>query len=312
MYEIRTDLALEAREKYEQDNVEIKGVRLEKEKMCEDIRITTMVIETENGARSMGRPKGNYITIEAASMDDEDDRYHRMISEQLARIIKRLAPKGKQLSALVVGLGNREVTSDSLGPKVADRLFITRHMMREFGDDVFGKKQKRVSAIVPGVMAQTGMESSEIIRGILRETQPDFVIAVDALAARSTRRLNRTIQITDTGIHPGSGVGNHRHPLTEEALGIPVLAIGIPTVVDAATIVNDTMNNLLEALAEHAPYGRMRNSYRSLDEVEQYELVRELLAPHLNTLYVTAKDIDASVNRLSGTISDAINLALQE
>ena len=307
MYEIRTDLALEAREKYEQDNVEIKGVRLEKEKMYEDIQITTMVIETENGARSMGRPKGNYITIEAASMDDEDDRYHRMISEQLARIIKRLAPKGKQLSALVVGLGNREVTSDSLGPKVADHLFITRHMMREFGDDVFGKKQKRVSAIVPGVMAQTGMESSEIIRGILRETQPDFVIAVDALAARSTRRLNRTIQVTDTGIHPGSGVGNHRHPLTQE-----VLAIGIPTVVDAATIVNDTMNNLLEALSEHAPYGRMRSSYRSLDEVEQYELVRELLAPHLNTLYVTSKDIDASVNRLSSTISDAINLALQE
>ena len=312
MYEIRTDLALEAREKYERDNVEIKGVRLEKEKVDEDIRITTMVIETENGARSMGRPKGNYITIEAASMDDEDDRYHRMISEHLARIIKRLAPKGEQLSALVVGLGNREVTSDSLGPKVADRLFITRHMMREFGDDVFGKKQKRVSAIVPGVMAQTGMESSEIIRGILRETQPDFVIAVDALAARSTRRLNRTIQVTDTGIHPGSGVGNHRHPLTKEALGIPVLAIGIPTVVDAATIVNDTMNNLLEALAEHVPYGRMRSSYRSLDEVEQYELVRELLAPHLNTLYVTSKDIDASVNRLSDTISDAINLALKE
>lgn len=245
-------------------------------------------------------------------MDDEDERYHHMISEQLARIIKRLAPQGEQLSALVVGLGNREVTSDSLGPKVADHLFITRHMMREFGDDVFGKKQKRVSAIVPGVMAQTGMESSEIIRGILRETQPDFVIAVDALAARSTKRLNRTIQITDTGIHPGSGVGNHRHPLTKDALGIPVLAIGIPTVVDAATIVNDTMNNLLEALAEHAPYERMRSSYRSLDEVEQYELVRELLAPHLNTLYVTSKDIDASVNRLSSTISDAIDLALRE
>lgn len=312
MYEIRTDLALEAREKYEEDNVEIKGVRLDKERKCEDIQITTMVIETENGARSMGRPKGNYITIEAASMDDEDENYHRIISEQLAHIIRRLAPKGRQLSALVVGLGNREVTSDSLGPKVADQLFITRHMMREFGADVFGKKQKQVSAIVPGVMAQTGMESSEIIRGILQETQPDFVIAVDALAARSTKRLNRTIQITDTGIHPGSGVGNHRHPLTREALGIPVLAIGIPTVVDAATIVNDTMNNLLEALAEHAPYGSMKNSYRSLDEVEQYELVRELLAPHLNTLYVTAKDIDASVNRLSRTISDGINLAFQE
>lgn len=312
MYEIRTDLALEAREKYEADNVEIKGVRLEKERKCDDILITTMVIETENGARSMGRPKGNYITIEAASMDDENDEYHRIISQQLAHIIRRLAPEGRQLSALVVGLGNREVTSDSLGPKVADQLFITRHMMREFGMDVFGKKQKQVSAVVPGVMAQTGMESSEIIRGILQETKPDFVIAVDALAARSTRRLNRTIQITDTGIHPGSGVGNHRHPLTKEALGIPVLAIGIPTVVDAATIVNDTMSNLLDALAEHGPFGGMKSSYHSLDEVEQYELVRELLAPHLNTLYVTPKDIDASVNRLSHTISEAINLAFQE
>ncbi len=312
MYEIRTDLALEAREKYEQDNVEIKGVRLEEQTVADDIRITTMVIETENGARSMGRPKGSYITIEAASMDDEDECYHRIISEQLARLIRQLSPAGERLSALVVGLGNREVTSDSLGPKVVDHLFVTRHMMREFGTDIFGKQQKQVSAIVPGVMAQTGMESSEIIRGILAETQPDFVIAVDALAARSTRRLNRTIQITDTGIHPGSGVGNHRHPLTREALGIPVLAIGVPTVVDAPTIVNDTMSNLLEALAEHAPYADMKRSYHTLDEVEQYELVRELLAPHLNTLYVTAKDIDASINRLSETVSDAINLALRE
>ena len=312
MYEIRTDLALEAREKYEQDNVEIKGVRLDKETIADDIRVTTMVIETENGARSMGRPKGSYITIEAASMDDEDEHYHRIISERLAQLIRQLSPEGERLSALVVGLGNREVTSDSLGPKVVDQLFVTRHMMRVFGSDIFGKQQKQVSAIVPGVMAQTGMESSEIIRGILAETKPDFVIAVDALAARSTKRLNRTIQITDTGIHPGSGVGNHRHPLTKEALGIPVLAIGIPTVVDAATIVNDTMNNLLEALAEHAPYEQMKRSYRTLDEVEQYELVRELLAPHLNTLYVTAKDIDASVNRLSVTVSDAINLALKE
>lgn len=312
MYEIRTDLALEAREKYEQDNVEIKGVRLEKEQAAEDIQITTMVIETENGARSMGRPKGSYITIEAASLDDEDAQYHRLVSEQLARTIRQLSPQGTNLSVLVVGLGNREVTSDSLGPKVIDQLFVTRHMMREFGADIFGKGQKQVSAVVPGVMAQTGMESSEIIRGILKETKPDFVIAVDALAARSTKRLNRTIQITDTGIHPGSGVGNHRHPLTKEALGIPVLAIGVPTVVDAATIVTDTMNNLLDALAEHAPYTDMKRSYRTLDEVEQYELVRELLAPHLNTLYVTAKDIDASIERLSATVSDAINLAFRE
>lgn len=314
MYEIRTDLALETREKYEQDHVEIKGVRLEKKQVGEELQITTMVIETENGAKSMGRPKGSYITLEASGMDDEDERHQQMISEQLAHMIRLLAPKGRHLSALVVGLGNREVTSDSLGPKVVDQLFITRHMMREFGADIFGKKQRQVSAIVPGVMAQTGMESSEIIRGILAETQPDFVIAVDALAARSTRRLNRTIQITDTGIHPGSGVGNHRHPLTKETLGIPVLAIGVPTVVDAATIVNDTMSNLLDALAQHRMecYLGAERSYHALDEVEQYELVRELLAPHLNTLYVTGKDIDASISRLSVMVSDAINLALRE
>lgn len=314
MYEIRTDLALEAREKYEQEHVEVKGVRLEKKEVADELHITTMVIETENGARSMGRPKGSYITIEAAGMDDEDAKRQRQISEQLARIIRSLVPQKKHGSALVVGLGNREVTSDSLGPKVVDRLFVTRHMMREFGADIFGKKQCQVSAVVPGVMAQTGMESSEMIRGILSETKPDVVIAVDALAARSTRRLNRTIQITDTGIHPGSGVGNHRHPLTQETLGVPVLAIGVPTVVDAATIVNDAMSNLLTALATQRRdrYFGVERSYRSLDEVEQYELVRELLAPHLNTLYVTGKDIDASVNRLSALVSEAINLALCE
>jgi spore protease len=303
MYEIRTDLALEAREKYEEDHVEIKGVRLEKEHPREDIQITTMVIETENGARSMGRPRGNYITIEAAGLDDEDEGYHRLVSRELARILRNLACDGK--SALIVGLGNREVTSDSLGPKVADRLFITRHMMREFGVDVFGATQRCISAIVPGVMGQTGMESSEIIRGILKETKPDLILAVDALAARSARRLNRTIQITDTGIHPGSGVGNHRHPLTRDTCGVPVIAIGVPTVVHAATIVKDTMTNLLDALAAQG----MTNSYHSLDEVEQVELVRELLTPHLNTLYVTGKDIDGAVNRLSSTIAEGINLA---
>jgi spore protease len=262
-----------------------------------------MVIETENGARSMGRPRGNYITMEAAGLDDEDESYHHLISRELAKILRNLDTGGK--SALIVGLGNREVTSDSLGPKVADRLFITRHMMREFGADVFGKTQRSISAIVPGVMGQTGMESSEIIRGILKETKPDLILAVDALAARSARRLNRTIQITDTGIHPGSGVGNHRHPLTQETCGVPVIAIGVPTVVHAATIVKDTMTNLLDALAAQG----MTNSYHSLNEVEQVELVRELLTPHLNTLYVTGKDIDGSVNRLSATIAEGINLA---
>ena len=152
----------------------------------------------------------------------------------------------------------------------------------------------------------------EIVRGITKETAPDVILAVDALAARSTKRLNRTIQITDTGINPGSGVGNHRHALNHESIGIPVIAIGIPTVVDAATIVIDTMNNLLDAMRQAEQLRRIGSSYEQLDMMEKYELVRELLTPQLNTLFVTPKDVDESVKRLSFTVSEGINLALQK
>lgn len=313
MYQVRTDLALEARERFEEDNVEIKGVRLDEEQATPDILISSVVIETENGAKAMGKPKGNYVTLEAPNMIEEDEGYHREISVQLSRVLKRLLPKGKEFTTLVAGLGNRAVTPDSLGPRVVDNLCITRHIIKEFGKYVIGDScHKSVSSIVPGVMAQTGIESMEIVRGIVKETSPDVIIAVDALAARSTRRLNRTIQITDTGINPGSGVGNHRHALNSESVGIPVIAIGIPTVVDAATIVIDTMNNLLEAMSQAEQIRRISSSYEKLDMMEKYELVRELLTPQLNTLYVTTKDVDEAVKRLSFTVSEGINMALQE
>lgn len=313
MYQVRTDLALEAREKFEEDNVEIKGVRLEEEQTTPDILVSSVIIETENGAKTMGKPKGNYVTLEAPSMIEEDEGYHREISIQLSKVLRRLLPKKKDFTTLVVGLGNRAVTPDSLGPRVVDNLCITRHIINEFGKYVIGDScHKSVSSIVPGVMAQTGIESMEIVRGITKETKPDVIIAVDALAARSTKRLNRTIQITDTGINPGSGVGNHRHALNCESVGIPVIAIGIPTVVDAATIVIDTMNNLLEAMSQAEQIRRINSSYEKLDMMEKYELVHELLTPQLNTLYVTPKDVDEAVKRLSYTISEGINIALQE
>ncbi len=309
MYQVRTDLALEAREKFEEDNVEIKGVRLDEEQVTPEIHISSVVIETENG----GKPKGNYVTLEAANMTEEDENCHREISIQLSKILKRLLPEKKEFTTLVVGLGNRAVTPDSLGPRVVDHLCITRHIIKEFGRYVLGGScQKPVSSIVPGVMAQTGMESMEIVRGVTRETDPDVIIAVDALAARGTRRLNRTIQITDTGINPGSGVGNHRHALNLESIGIPVIAVGIPTVVDAATIVIDTMSNLLDAMSQAEQMRRIGNSYEKLDMMEKYELVRELLTPQLNTMYVTTKDIDEAVKQLSFMVSEGINLALQE
>lgn len=291
MFTVRTDLALESKEKFEEDNVEIKGVRVEEEHISPEICITRVSIETENGAKAMGKPKGAYITIEAVDMMEEDEDYHREVSAQLAKVITDMIGKGQEeLSVLVVGLGNREVTPDALGPYVVDNMMITRHIIREFGKYAFGNQNTgMISGIVPGVMAQTGMESKEIISGVIKETNPDLVIVVDALAARSVKRLNRTIQITNTGINPGSGVGNHRHAINEESVGVPVIAIGIPTVVDAATIVADTMNELIGT--------------------ENHELAREHLSPHLNAMFVTPKDIDEAVKRLSYTISEGLNMA---
>ena len=312
MYQIRTDLALETQEKMQEDKVDLKGVSFSEEEIDTNLVISTVVIETENGAKTMGKPKGTYITIEAGNKDEEEEAYHREISTQLARVIKKLVPvKKEELSVLVVGLGNRAVTPDSLGPRVVDNLYITRHILNEYGKFAFGKEGvNRMRSIVPGVMAQTGMESMEIVAAVVKETKPDFVIVVDALAARNTKRLNRTIQVTDTGINPGSGVGNHRHGINEKSLGVPVIAIGIPTVVDAATIVNDTMASLLSALSQNEEWKRIGNSVNELNDSEKYELIRELLSPGLNIMFVTPKDIDESVKRLSFTISEGINMAL--
>ena len=204
-YNIRTDLALEQKERFESDNVEIPGVVLEEyydEKR--EITTTKVVIETENGAKMMGRPVGNYITLEAPDLAVPDEDYHREISIEISKILKELIPKEKEeYRVLVVGLGNRLVTPDALGPNVADHLVVTRHIVKEYGKYAMGsEKVHMVSAIVPGVMGQTGMETLEIVKGIVEETKPDFAIAIDALAARNTKRLNRTIQIADTGINP--------------------------------------------------------------------------------------------------------------
>ncbi len=298
-FQVRTDLALEARESIERTEEEIRGVRVEEETK-EDIQvhITKVVIETKNGARAMNKPMGNYITLEAPAMQEEDEGYHREISEELARQVRSLIPDAdSEQSVLVVGLGNREVTADALGPGVVDNLFITRHIVREYGKAAYNKERMNVvSSIVPGVMAATGMETAEIVRGVISQTEPDLVIVVDALAARSTKRLNRTIQITDTGIHPGSGVGNHRNGLTRESLGVPVIAIGVPTVVDAGTIVSDALEKLVQESGEG---------------VENLKTDCLHAMTELNNMYVTGKDIDEVIKRLSFTISEALNIALE-
>ena len=322
-YSVRTDLALEEKERFESDNVEIPGVVLEEDYDEErEMRITRVVIETENGARTMGKPAGTYLTLETPNLALPDDDTHMEIASELCRHIRKLIDKniekggekkeGQQagdLSVLVVGLGNREVTPDALGPYVADHLAVNRHIIKEYGKYAMGmERANMISAIVPGVMGQTGMESSEIVRGIVAETHPDIVIAVDALAARNSRRLNRTVQIADTGIHPGSGVGNHRIGMTKESLGVPVIGIGVPTVVDAATIVNDTMENFIRALESSDALRGVGRELRSYNAGEKYEFVKELIAHHLNGMFVTPKDVDELIHHISHTISEAINM----
>lgn len=301
-YNIHTDLALEDKERYESDNVEISGVSVEevynKEK---DLQVTTVKILTENGARAMRKPVGTYITIEAPNMTAADETYQIDIAEELSYHLKKLLKmEKKDYTVLVVGLGNRDVTPDALGPQVIEGLHVTRHIIKEYGTYALDEKEAHiVSAISPGVMAQTGMETLEIVKGIVHEIKPDFVIAIDALAARNTKRLNRTIQIADTGINPGSGVGNHRAGITKEILGIPVIAIGVPTVVDAATIVRDTMESMMDTM-------------ENIEPTEKYEVLNQMIAPHLYGMFVTPKDIDETIARLALLISEALNILFVE
>lgn len=280
---VRTDLALEARESFDGSDTEVHGVVVEEEYEEElDLKITRVKILSERGAREMGKPVGTYLTMEAPGMAVPDEDYHREISEALAGCLKELIGENRDRSVLVAGLGNRDVTPDALGPKTVSNLMITRHLFREYGKETMGMEQaSAVSGIAPGVMAQTGMETSEILQGIIDQTSPDILLVIDALAARSTRRLGRTIQLTDTGIQPGSGVGNHRGSLTKESLGIPVIAIGVPTVVEAAAIIYDAQGSC------------------------------ERMPPHLNGMFVTPKNIDEIIKQLSFTLSEALNIVFQ-
>ena len=297
-FQFRTDLALEATEIVKKKEAgQLRGVSIEEYDVMEDVHISKVVIMSKNAAKSMGKPTGTYITLEAPDLQESDEDYHREISEELAKQLRSVLPDiGNEKSILVVGLGNRDVTADALGPSTVDNLFITRHIIREYGKQAYhASKMHQISALVPGVMAKTGMETAEIIKGVIKVTEPDIVIVIDALAARSVKRLNRTVQITDTGIHPGSGVGNHRNALTKESLGIPVIAIGIPMVVDAGTIVCDA----LEKLSQEYDEGKASLDY-----------FRNNADTQLHNMYVTAKNIDETTKRLSFTLSEAINIAL--
>ena len=291
---VRTDLALEAKESLDEDG-SLNGVVFnEQTDGVTGIKVSRLRILNETGERSMGRAKGVYYTFETASLSENDGEYHREVSEFLAvyirETIKRHMKKKPPYHVMVVGLGNREATPDALGPYVVNNLDITEKLAED--DRRFGY----VSAISPGVMAQTGMETAQIIMGVVKELKPDCIIVIDALAARSTARLANTIQLSDTGIMPGSGVGNHRNAINDRNMGVPVIAIGVPTVVDAATIVEDALEGLLD----------------SMDYSRRKQVVQDFIPESMSRMYVTPKDVDELVKRISFTISEAVNISMSQ
>lgn len=297
-FRIRTDLAVEARDYIMDVEENLRGIRVE-ETSDGDIFTTTVFIESKNASKAMGKPMGTYITVEAGRLEENDEAYHNAVGNVIAAKLRQLiCDKKKEISVLIVGLGNREVTADALGPQVVDKLNITRHIINEYGTAAYGKNMAhKISGVIPGVMAKTGMESEEMVKGIVKETNPDVVIAVDALASRSTKRLNRTIQITDTGIHPGSGVGNYRNALTKDNIGVPVIAIGVPTVVAASTIVIDAIEKISKETGADTFSKFVEQNTKTLGE--------------LQNMFVTGKDVDAIISRLSDTLSTAINSAFE-
>lgn len=314
MTNIRTDLALEAKEIYSEKHKkekDIDGIEVINE-IDKDIKVTTVKVKDENGAQKIGKPKGDYVTIEIPDFTAYDGETMDRVSQVVAEIIGRMVKIDVEKTILVVGLGNWKVTPDALGPKVTEGIMVTRHLktvMPEIMDD----SVRPVCSIAPGVLGVTGVETVEIIKGTVERVKPDIVICIDALAARRVERVNTTIQIGDTGISPGAGVGNNRKQINEENLGVKVIAIGVPTVVDAVTIANDTIDMVVDSLINNAESGSgFYKMLASLDKNEKNNLIREVLSSKvLGEMIVTPKDIDLIINSLAKIISNGINMAVQ-
>ncbi|MDI3327021.1 MAG: GPR endopeptidase [Alicyclobacillaceae bacterium] len=302
---VRTDLAVEAHQLA--GGGEIPGVDVETWTE-EGITVTRMHVRDEAASRRLGKAVGRYSTLEVPGLRKRDPELQERVAARMAEELKMFIDLPDTAPALVVGLGNWNVTPDSLGPMVVEKLFVTRHLFHHF-PDVMGDGFRSVSAVAPGVLGITGIETMEIVRGIVQHVRPQFVIAVDALASRSTKRMNTTIQIADSGIHPGSGVGNRRKGLTRETLGVPVLAVGVPTVVEAATIIRDALDVVRKRLEAERP-GEARPAFDLFTPEERSRWITEILDPMGDNLVVTPKEIDAFVEDVARIVATGLNVAL--
>jgi len=313
MFQKRTDLALEAHEIYRQSEsrTDVPGVIVDTEKL-DNITITRVHINDERGEDALGKPRGSYVTLEIPSLIHKEQATFEHTIAVLADEIKRLIKLDDDASILVVGLGNWQITADALGPKVVSSLLVTRHMFELMPEEI-EQGVRPVCALSPGVLGLTGIETSEIIRGVVEKVKPKLVIAIDSLASRKLERVSTTIQIADTGITPGAGVGNARRGLSYETLGVPVIAIGVPTVVDAATMANDTIDLVIDKLMEQT--GTDSSFYqilKNIDRDDKYALIQEVLNPSLGNLVVTPKEVDEIIEDISEIIANSINIALHK
>lgn len=328
-YQIRTDLAIEEVE----NNSNLKGVTKD-EYNVDDIKVTSVKLNKDN---NLCKKSGNYITIEFKDITDSDNRKNveKVLIDEIKKMLKSMNIKEND-SCLIIGLGNDKSTPDSLGPLTINNVIVTNHLyLLNQLDDNF----RRVSAFIPGVTGQTGIETSDIILSIVKNINPDFIITIDALASQSIERVNKTIQMTDTGIHPGSGIGNKRKEISKSTIGIPVLAIGVPTVVDATVIVSDTINYMYKNYVFNREFNKNPKSkltfnninylekrvniskedktsllglIGTLNDEEIKELIYEVLTPIGYNLMVTPKEVDFVIDRLSLLISNSINHSLHK
>lgn len=301
----RTDLAVEAKEmvtRHVRDD--IPGVQVVTEKY-QDVTVTRVNISTPEGEQVMGKVRGSYVTLEALGLRKKNTPLQEHMMKLLTQELAKLANLPRQATVLVIGLGNWNVTPDALGPRVTEQVVVTRHL-QDYVSPELKDGIRSVCALSPGVLGLTGIETAEIVAGVVGRLKPDLVICIDALAAASSSRVTTTIQISNSGIHPGSGVGNKRFGLTQESLGVPVIAIGVPTVVHAASIANDTINTLLE----NAHFNRYFKSMQNLSPSERQSIVQQVLPEAMGDLMVTPKEIDTLISDIASVVAGGINSAL--
>ena len=311
MYNFRTDLADERRDLYKKANKienEVNGVEAEEEQITDKIKVTRVRITNEQGEQAIGKKQGNYITIDIQKMNIITEEEAEKASETLANELRKLVENKIQSKedVLIVGLGNEEVTPDALGPNVVKDIEVTRHIIN-YLPQYIDENARPVSAIAPGVLGTTGIETLEVIKGVVDNIKPKLLIVIDALASRSMERISSTIQLSDTGIVPGAGVGNTRKELTQSTLGIPVIAIGIPTVVETAVVVNDALDLFIEKLQQEA---KSNDYLNKLKEEDNYEQIKEALLPKDFNFIVTPKEIDELILNMSEVVARGINMSM--